>query len=60
MALGAQAANVLRLVVWQGMRLVLLGLALGALTGYGLKRLWRASISQRMHGSARWQSSFTA
>jgi len=39
MALGAQASNVLRLVVWQGMRLVLLGLLLGIVTGYGLKRL---------------------
>jgi predicted permease len=39
MALGAQTAHVLRLVVWQGMRLVLFGLTVGALIGYGLKRL---------------------
>ncbi len=39
MALGARAANVLRMVIWQGMRLVLLGLVVGAACGYGLKRL---------------------
>jgi putative ABC transport system permease protein len=39
MALGAQSSNVLRLVIWQGMKLVLLGLALGALGGYVLVRL---------------------
>jgi predicted permease len=60
MALGAQAANVLRLVVWQGMRLVLLGLAVGAVTGYGLKRLlasqyfgenaWRGQIAEQLYG----------
>jgi putative ABC transport system permease protein len=39
MALGAQTASVLRLVIWQGMKLVLLGLAVGALGGYALTRV---------------------
>jgi predicted permease len=39
MAFGAQMSNILRLVIWQGMKLVLLGLAVGAACGYGLKRL---------------------
>jgi predicted permease len=60
MALGAQTANVLRLVVWQGMRLVLLGLFVGALTGYGLQRLlasqyftedaWQRQMAQQLYG----------
>jgi predicted permease len=60
MALGAQTANVLRLVVWQGMRLVFLGLAVGALTGYGLKRLlasqyfaadaWQREMAEQLYG----------
>jgi predicted permease len=51
MALGAQPANVLRLVIWQGMKLVLLGLAVGALGGYALKR-WMTSES---FGRNTWQ-----
>jgi len=58
MALGAQAANVLRLVVWQGMKLVLVGLALGALGGYALQRLlasqyfastWQRRLAQQLY-----------
>jgi len=60
MALGAQTANVLRQVVWQGMKLVLLGLAVGALTGYAVERLlasqyfaadaWQRQIAARLYG----------
>ena len=60
MALGAQAANVLRLVIWQGMKLVLLGLAVGALAGYGLSRLlasqyfganaWQRQVAEQLYG----------
>jgi predicted permease len=60
MALGAQAANVLRMVIWQGMRLVLLGLVVGAACGYGLKRLlatqyftprsWQRQMAERLYG----------
>ncbi|HEY7181767.1 MAG TPA: ABC transporter permease [Blastocatellia bacterium] len=60
MALGAQTANVLRLVIWQGMKLVLLGLTVGAAAGYGLKRLlasqsfgretWQARMAEQLYG----------
>jgi predicted permease len=51
MAIGAQPANVLRLVIWQGMKLVLLGLAVGALGGYGLTRL----LTSQYFASSSWQ-----
>ncbi len=60
MALGAQARDVLRLVVWQGMKLVLAGLAAGALTGYALNRLlasdyfgaeaWQRQVAEQLYG----------
>jgi len=52
MALGARAANVLRLVIWQGMKLVLLGLVAGASGGYALKRL----LASQYFASANWQA----
>jgi predicted permease len=39
MALGAQTGDVMRLVIWQGMRLVLLGIVIGAIGAYALKQL---------------------
>ncbi len=60
MALGARTANVLSLIVWQGMRLVTLGLIVGGLAVYGLKRLfasqafaeyaWRRQASGLLYG----------
>jgi predicted permease len=60
MALGAQANDVLRLVIWQGLKLVLLGLAVGAAGGYTLTRLlasdyfasstWQRQMAQQLYG----------
>ena len=51
MALGAQARDVFRLVIWQGMKLVLVGLTVGALTGHALKRL----LASEYFGAEEWQ-----
>jgi predicted permease len=60
MALGAQTANVLRMVLWQGLKLVLLGLTVGTAIGYGLKRwmagqsfargTWQARMAEQLYG----------
>jgi ABC-type antimicrobial peptide transport system permease subunit len=39
LALGAETGNVRRMVVWQGMRLALLGVAAGLASAFGLTRL---------------------
>jgi predicted permease len=52
MALGAQQTNILRLVLWQGMKLVLLGLGVGALGGYALQQL----LASQYFASQSWQS----
>ena len=54
MAFGAQVGSILRLIIWEGMKLVLIGLALGAALGFALKRLFAfneftADIWKRMN-----------
>ncbi|HEX4945402.1 MAG TPA: ABC transporter permease [Blastocatellia bacterium] len=44
MALGAKAGNVLRMIVWQGMKLVALGIIVGVAGGYALKRWWQSAL----------------
>jgi len=56
MAFGAQVKNVLRLVIWQGMKLVVLGLAVGALTWYALNRL----LEIQYFGPDTWQQRMAA
>jgi predicted permease len=51
MALGAEAGHVLRLVIWQGMKLVVMGLAIGASGGYALSRL----LASQYFASSSWQ-----
>lgn len=51
MALGAQPETVLRMVVWQGLKLVLVGLTFGAASAYGLKRL----MQSQYYSSGTWQ-----
>ncbi len=60
MAFGAQVWNVISLVVWQGMRLVLVGLSISVLVGYALVRLlnskyfgpdtWQQRMKQQLYG----------
>src|ERR1041384_740420 len=60
MALGAQAGNVLRLIIWQGMKLVIAGLIVGTALGYGISRLlaseyfdrsaWQRQLADQLYG----------
>ena len=51
MAFGAQVTNVMFLIVWQGMKLVLFGLAVSAAIGYVLMR----PLVSKYFGSDTWQ-----
>jgi len=55
MAFGARVSNVIRMVVWQGMKLVLLGLAVSSLIGYALVRL----LNSQYFGRDSWQRQMT-
>ena len=55
MAFGARVVNVIVLVVWQGMKLVLVGLAVGAALGYGLMR----PLVSKYFGFSSWQEAVT-
>ncbi|HKG22587.1 MAG TPA: ABC transporter permease, partial [Blastocatellia bacterium] len=44
MALGAQAGDVLRLVIWQGLKLVLVGVVAGAIASFVLKRFIESQL----------------
>jgi predicted permease len=46
MALGAQRADVLRLVIWHGMKLVFIGLIIGAIGAFALKKV----IATQLYG----------
>jgi putative ABC transport system permease protein len=46
MALGAQTRDVLRLVLWQGMKLVVVGLILGAIAAFASKKI----IASQLYG----------
>lgn len=53
MAFGAQVTNVMLLIVWQGMKLVLLGLGVSAAIGYALilgAGTWQESITKQLYG----------
>lgn len=51
MAFGARMINVILMVVWQGMKLVLLGLSIAALIGYAIIRLF----NKQYFGPDTWQ-----
>lgn len=51
MAFGAQVWNVISMVVWQGMKLVLVGLSISVLVGYALVRL----LNSKYFGPQTWQ-----
>ena len=60
MAFGARVGQVIRLVIWQGMKLVLIGLVLSALVGYLLNYLlerqyfapdgWQREMAEQLYG----------